>query len=87
MCIRSKVGGVAFVAVLADGSCVSWGAAGFGGDIEIGTVQEQLKDVQQAVTNGPAFAAILGDGSVLTWGESGRSGDSSSLQEQLNNGH
>ena len=73
----------AFAALLGDGSLVTWGKAGCGGDSS--AVQEQLKNVQQIQAASEAFAAILGDGSVVTWGNAGDGGDSSAVQEQLKN--
>ena len=57
----------AFAAILGDGSVVTWGSAGGGGDSI--AVQDQLKNVQQIQASDSAFAAILDDGSVVTWGE------------------
>eukprot|EP00434_Breviolum_minutum_P030275 symbB.v1.2.026780.t1/scaffold2704.1/size72676/5 len=65
--------GMAFAAILEDGSVVTWGHAAFGGGshAEYGgdssAVRDQPKGVQQiqATPNG-AFAAILEDGSVIT---------------------
>ena len=70
------------LAILADGSVVTWGHADYGSDSS--AVQERLKGVQQiqATLNG-AFAAILGDGSVVTWGNAQYGGDSSAVQDQL----
>ena len=65
----------AFAAILADGSVVTWGAAGFGGDSL--AVRDQLKWVcsrfklllwQQIQATNSAFAAILA-GSVVSWGD------------------
>ena len=73
----------AFAALLGDGSVVTWGIAGNGGDSS--AVQEQLKNVQQIQASSGAFAAILGDGSVVTWGHADYGGDSSAVQDQLRN--
>ncbi|OLQ02258.1 Poly [ADP-ribose] polymerase 3 [Symbiodinium microadriaticum] len=73
--------GRAFVAVLGDGSLVTWGSAAFGGDCS--AVKARLGNVQHVQASGGAFAAILGDGSVATWGHAGYGGDSSAVQEQL----
>ena len=90
MCNRSKllishlqiqVSSGAFAAILGDGSVVSWGYSGHGGDSS--AVQDQLRDVQQIQASAGAFAAILGDGSVVSWGDAGRGGDSSAAQDQL----
>ena len=71
----------ALAAILSDGSVVSWGDAGFGGDSN--AVQGQLKNVQQIQASHRAFAAIRDDGSVVTWVDARRGGDSSDVQEQL----
>ena len=72
----------AFAAILADGSVVSWGDAGKGGDSS--AVQEQLRDVQQIQASHQAFAAILADGSVVTWGhpDYGETGKQSDKQTE-----
>ena len=59
------------------------GDAGSGGDS--GSVQEQLKNVQQIQAAERAFAAILGDGSVVTWGRRDYGGDNSSEQDLRKN--
>ena len=64
----------AFAAILGDGSVVTWGGPGFGGDSS--AVQEQLRDVQQIQASSGAFAAILGDGSVVTWADADHDGNS-----------
>ena len=48
-----------------------------------GTVQDQLKNVQQIQASDSAFAAIPGDGSVVTWGMAHCGGDSISVHDQL----
>ena len=79
----TRRGGVfsAFAALLGDGSVVTWGKAGAGGDNS--AVQDQLRDVQRIQASSWAFAAILGDGSVITWGRSDYGGVSSAVQDQL----
>ena len=54
----------AFAAILIDGSVVTWGAPGLGGDSSGG--RDQLKIVRQIQATYVAFAAILADGSVVT---------------------
>ena len=56
-----------------DGSVVTWGDAGHGGDSS--AAQSKLQKVQQIQATRKfnlefpgAFAAILGDGSVVIWG-------------------
>ena len=73
----------AFAAMLGDGSVVSWGSAGCGGDSS--AVQDRLKNVEQIQATGSAFAAILRDGSVVTWGNARFGGDSSAVQDWLKN--
>ena len=73
----------AFPAILGDGSEVTWGKAGYGGDSS--AVQEQLRNAQQIQASAGAFAAILDDGAVVTWGSADFGGDSSAVQEQLKN--
>jgi len=73
----------AFAALRADGSVVTWGCAGGGGDSS--TVREQLKDVREIQSSEAAFAAILADGSVVTWGAASCGGDSSRVKSQLCN--
>ena len=48
----------------------------FCGD-DSGSVQDQLKNVQQIHASPNGFAAILVDGSVVTWGVADTGGDSS----------
>ena len=71
----------AFAAILADGSVVTWGDAGHGGDSS--AVRDQLKGVQQIQATERAFAAILADRSVVTWGDADYGGDSSAIRDQL----
>jgi alpha-tubulin suppressor-like RCC1 family protein len=65
---------VAFAAVRADGSVVTWGNITAGGSTsnvvsgKIVDVQAQLADVQQIYSTGTAFAALKNDGTVVTWG-------------------
>ena len=73
----------AFAALLGDGSVVTWGNAGSGGDSS--AVQDQLKNVNVIHGSDEAFAALLEDGCVVTWGDAGTGGDSSSVQHQLKN--
>ena len=54
---------VAFAAILAEGSVVTWGGPVFGGDSS--KVQHQLRNVQQVRSTQGAFAATLADGSVI----------------------
>ncbi|CAE7232173.1 CCDC15, partial [Symbiodinium natans] len=71
----------AFAAIRADGSVVTWGDGGCGGDSS--AVHDQLQNVQHVQASRCAFAAIRADGSVATWGYGGSGGDSSSVRDQL----
>ena len=73
----------AFATIVGDGSVVTWGDGGCGGDCS--DVQDRLRDVQQIQASPMAFAAILGNGSVVTWGDARNGGDSSAVQHQLKN--
>ena len=75
---------VAFAAILADRSVVTWGAKYCVGDSS--RVQGQLQNVQQICSASYDFAAILADRSVVTWGAKFCGGDSSRVQGQLQNG-
>ncbi|MEI6746335.1 MAG: hypothetical protein WCL34_10260 [Methylococcaceae bacterium] len=82
----------AFAAVKADGSVVTWGKAGFGGDSAVyhqdSITYESIKDysvkdqlngaipVTQICSGSSAFAALRTDGSVITWGGANFGGDS-----------
>eukprot|EP00434_Breviolum_minutum_P016424 symbB.v1.2.014477.t1/scaffold1055.1/size140776/19 len=68
--------GLAFAAILQDGSVVTWGDAHYG-------VRHRLKGVQQIQATSGAFAAILEDGSVVSWGRADEGGDSSPVQDEL----
>ena len=71
-----------FAAILQDGSVVTWGSGGSGGDS--GVVQHQLKNVQQIQASEYAFAAILADGSVVAWGNPYPGGNMSmAVRDQL----
>ena len=72
---------LAFAAIKADGSVVTWGRKGDGGDSS--AVQQQLTAVSSISSTHHAFAAITADGSVVTWGLEGGGGDSSAVQQQL----
>ena len=62
----------ALAAMLGDGSVVTWGDPGRGGDSS--AVQGQLRNVQHIQASAGAFAALLGDGSFVTWGDSDSGG-------------
>jgi hypothetical protein len=72
----------AFAAKMRDGSVVTWGGAGMGGDSS--GVQAELKQGVDAIySNDWAFAATKTDGRVVTWGQADYGGDSSDLQAEL----
>ena len=77
---------VAFAALRADGSVVTWGLSGGGGDSSAVATQldgtDDSKDVIQVFSTGLAFAALRADGSVVTWGNS-NGGNSSAVAAQL----
>ena len=81
--VQAQVSHFAGAAILGDGSVVTWGAAGDGGDSS--AVQDQLRNVQQIEATRTAFAAILGDGSVVTWGDRTEGGNSDGVKDQLKN--
>ena len=57
----------ALAAIVDDGSVVTWGRAGNGGDSE--AVPDQLKNVQWLqATSQSGFPAMLADDTVVTWG-------------------
>ncbi|CAE7730114.1 HERC2, partial [Symbiodinium pilosum] len=66
---------------MSDGSVVTWGLAGSGGDSS--AVQSQLHDVRCIQATSAAFAALRADGFVITWGNVEFGGDSRAVQEQL----
>ena len=76
----------AFAAVRADGSVVTWGHRGGGGDSS--AVRDQFRSgVVPATANCTASAAVKEDCSVVTWGHrSGGGGDSSAVRDQLSGG-
>lgn len=72
----------AFAAVRKDGSVVTWGQDGFGGD---SSSVHLLNNVNTIVPSSGAFAALKNDGSVIAWGDEGMGGDASKVQSQLHN--
>ena len=73
----------AFAAFKADGTVVTWGNSGFGGDSS--KVVTQLTKVKEVFSNQYAFAALKTDGTVVTWGYSAYGGDSSGVAAKLTN--
>ena len=67
--------GYAFAALKADGSVVTWGSNGDGGDSS-GVAGQLSSGVVQIFSTGSAFAALKVDGSVVTWGSAVYGGDS-----------
>ena len=75
----------AFSALTADGSVISWGYGGTGGDNS--AVASQLSSgVRQIFSAGTAFAALKSDGSVVSWGNGDGGGNSSAVASQLSSG-
>jgi hypothetical protein len=74
----------AFAALRADGSVVTWGDAGYGGDSSAVALKlDGTIDVTQVFSSDSAFAALRADGSVVTWGDAGSGGDSSAVATKL----
>lgn len=71
----------AFAALKQDGSVVSWGEPGFGGNTS--DIEDQLTNVIKLFANAKAFAALKADGSVVTWGDPRSGGDSRTVQPLL----
>jgi Ca2+-binding RTX toxin-like protein len=74
----------AFAAIRYDGSVVTWGLSGYGGDSN--NVADKLDgsvDVVEVFSANAAFAALREDGSVVTWGHPGWGGGSSAVASQL----
>ena len=89
--------GGAFAALKSDGSVVTWGYSGSGGNSSIVTwngsteiylsVADQLSNGVTQIFSGPSlFAALKSDGSVVTWGYSSNGGNSSGVASQLASG-
>lgn len=77
--------GLAFIALNRDGSVISWGGEGLGGDSS--PVSERLSSgVREVCQSLSAVAALMDDGSVVSWGHSEVGGDSSSVASQLASG-
>ncbi|MBJ7901598.1 MAG: hypothetical protein GC158_17155 [Cyanobacteria bacterium RI_101] len=67
----------AFAALKSDGSVVTWGGSGYGGNSS--SVSSQLASgVTQIFSTSGAFAALKSDGSVVTWGGSSYGGKGAS---------
>ena len=59
----------AFAALKSDGSVITWGWSGGGGDSS--SVNQDLSSDVISIHAGPKlFAALKADGSVITWGNS-----------------
>jgi hypothetical protein len=73
----------AFAALRADGSVVTWGNGGYGGDSSaVAAALDGTIDVTQVFSTPSAFAALRVDGSLVTWGGS-YGGDSSAVAAAL----
>ncbi|MFM8526277.1 MAG: RCC1 domain-containing protein, partial [Cyanobacteriota bacterium] len=75
----------AFAALKADGSVVTWGDGGTGGNSS-GVAGQLSSGVTQIYSNYYAFAALKADGSVITWGSSTQGGDSSGVASKISSG-
>jgi len=74
---------LAFAALRADGSVVTWGDSSMGGDSS--SVASLINgDVTQVFSTQTAFAALREDGSVVTWGDSSYGGDSNTITNLIN---
>jgi len=72
----------AFAALKSDGSVVTWGNGGYGGNST--SVSGNLSSNVTAVySNQLAFAALKSDGSVVTWGDAPSGGNSASVSGNL----
>jgi len=72
----------AFAALKSDGSVVTWGNGGYGGNST--SVSGNLSSNVTAVySNSYAFAALKSDGSVVTWGDAPSGGNSTSVSGNL----
>ena len=71
----------AFAAIKDDGSVITWGDSGSGGDSS--NVADELVNVIQIYSTDDAFAALRTDGSVVTWGLATSGGDSTSVASAL----
>ena len=60
----------AFAALKEDGSVVTWGVSGYGGD-STKVTDDLSSGVIEVFSSGRAFAALKEDGSVVTWGRWG----------------
>ena len=69
----------AFALVQPDGSVITWGKPGFGGDSSDVPQDSLSGGVVQIFNTDSAFAALKGDGTVVTWGNPGNGGDSSTV--------
>ena len=75
----------AMAALKTDGSVVTWGNSGAGGDASSITIFLSSGVTSINSTHG-AFAALKGDGSVVTWGDKALGGDSSLVSSNLTSG-
>jgi phage gp45-like len=75
----------AFAALKSDGSVVTWGYAGIGGD-STAVASSLSSNVTAVYSNYSAFAALKSDGSVVTWGDNNFGGDSTAVASNLSSG-
>jgi surface protein len=71
----------AVAALKSNGSVVTWGNSGYGGDSD--SVSSYLTIITEIYSTDRAFAALKAVGYVVTWGDSGYGGDSSSVSSNL----
>ena len=82
---RITATGRAFAALKSDGSVVTWGDPGYGGDSSA-VASELTSGVVNVFSNAHAFAALKSDGSVVTWGNAARGADSSAVASEIASG-
>eukprot|EP00913_Durusdinium_trenchii_P010680 g10020.t1 len=69
----------AFAAICADGTVVTWGDEGAGGDCS--AVGRELRAVRSVAATKGAFAALLADGTIVTWGDPHFGGDRTEVDQ------
>ena len=76
---------LAMAALKTDGSVVTWGSNGYGGDSS--AVASRLSSGVSTITaTSQAFAALKTDGSVVTWGHVAYGGNSAAVASSLSSG-
>ena len=75
----------AYAALKSDGSVVTWGNAGYGGNSS--SVASSISSgILQIYTTASSFAALKTNGSVITWGDQYSGGNSSSVSASISSG-